>query len=351
MDPDYRDGAAFFWPGSPQKRAEARTVMRLRPIVFQSVYQLNPGAREGQIFLESDFTTYTPPQDLELGIQSPHVRAFMANAQETGVGWDTAMEAKSTADFTVGVTAMFAPCDKYHRGESPFLLGPCEPHFDVYILDVFREQLDWGGLTAAFRKTHVKWQPEVHVIEKKQSGISLYQAAQAAGMNVEGVTSGESKRARAIEGVGAGSAQGWFRLHRVVFPANAPWLPALKRELKDFSGDGAGKDDQVDAVVHIVNYAIQLGSRCAILPTGWTPERVDAMMMGVEEGQLPNLFPGQRIPEMVILGMMGSVANSIDPFEHTCGRCHYFSENRCNFHLRSTTSLDQCWDWAERLVA
>lgn len=340
-------GMGFFWPESPQKRAEYYSVKRSRPSEAQSVYQCAPGAREGSIFLESDFAYFKPPAGLEHGIMHPPVREFCRRGYQVATGWDTAFEAHSDADWTVGFAGLMLPCDQYHRGEDPAIFGPCDPHFDVMILDRIRKRLAWADLVREFRLMHQKWEPDVHVVEKKASGITLYQTMPSIGINIKGVSANESKRARAIAGVGKGSVQGWFRMGRVLFPTDTEWVASVKTEMKDFSGAEDAVDDQVDAMVHLVTHAILLGSNAALIPTEWTPERVNELMgIGSYAGLEmsiggPNASSGAEM--MAFIGGLPSTAN--DVFAESCSRCGHYQAPWCPIRGRQMTALDLCDDF------
>lgn len=344
VDPDGKN-ESFYWPGSPSKRKEAQSVRRGSPADFESTYQQNPGNREGVIFTEADFAYYDAPLGLSIGISSPDVKALCLRGHGVFTAWDTAFSATSQAAYTVGITGLFMPCTQYHCGEDPAQMGECEPHFDVALLDVYRKKLDAGdlggrGLTDAVKEQYYKWLPETLVVEKKASGITLIQALPSLNIPVIGVNPGESKRARAVNTVnGAGSAQGWFRLHRVLFPREAAWLDALKTELKDFTGDESAVTDQVDAIVHLVCHAISIGARTTLLPTGWTPDRVeptavyDAVRDSVSEMDMRAAF----------VSMLGELpAMSEDPYEASCARCEKFDKGRCKQHDRAVTPFDLC---------
>lgn len=350
-------GQGFFWPASDQKRGEYFAVKRTRPAEAQSVYQCKPGAREGSIFLESDFAYYDMPQgldfsDLAAGVAHPGIKAFIARGHGVGMGWDTAFEATTNADNTVAVPALLVPCSSYHCDEDPLVYGECEPHFDVLILDMYREQLDWGGLVGAFRVMNRKWEPQWHVVEKRGSGISLVQSMTSVGVNVEGVEAIESKRQRAIQGVGAGSVQGWFRQHRVLFPKKAPWLRKMRTELKDFTGVKDAADDIVDAIVHLVVKSIQLSSVAGLLPTDWTVERVDGMMVeGVSDQVIGALDPWKPLsPAGTIAWLTSLPMASDDVFGGHCGRCESFDKSFCSRWNRNVTALELC-DYFEQKAA
>lgn len=271
----------FFWIESEQKRTEAWTVRRGSPADFEAVYQGRPGQRAGVIFLEDDLRAhYKPPLGLILGPTQPAVAAFLANGHMRLQSWDTAFSTTSQSAYTVCVTAMLIACNEYHCGESAEDQGPCDSHFDVYILDVFRKRMDFAELIPAIRIQANTWRPQEIVIEKKASGIDAIASLASSGLPIVPVTPRDSKKARALNTVGiksAGSVQGWFRQHRVLTPNPdqenggffIPWFENWKSELRDFSGDDDTSSDQVDATVHLVTRAIILSSGAVILPSGW----------------------------------------------------------------------------------
>ena len=335
-------GPAFYWAASDQKRRELALVKRSHPDIYESTYQCRPGTRIGSIFLEDDFLYYKAPAGLSLGIIDPDVRKFLSGFQAIVAAWDTAFEANSEANYTVGVVAGLLPCESYHRGEDSITFGECEPHMDVFILDLLREKLTWGDLPREFRRLHRKWNINTHVVEKRGAGISLYQSMPTIGIHVEGVDVKESKSVRAISGNEAGSTQGWFRQHRVRIPYGAKWVTPYKTELKDFTGDNSGFDDQVDATVHLVNYAIRLGSAAFLLPSAWTPETVDDIMEVLPEDQYSSNTTIQS-RTIDILNWL-QVAEDIDenPFAETCQFCINNSGGLCSIQRRIVSAFDNC---------
>jgi predicted phage terminase large subunit-like protein len=334
------NGNAFFWPTSPSKRAEMLSIKRNNPMVYESVYQCRPGQRQGSIFLESDFAYYIQPPKLEFGVGQSSIREFLSRFQMIATGWDTAYGATRDSDPTVGIAAGFLYCEKYHCGEDPLLIGPCDPHFDVYLFDLFRDYIPWGELIGAIRKFHHKWYPQVHVVEEKASGISAVQTLPTMGINVEGVKSIESKLARAISGTEAGSVQGWFRQHRVRLPQGASWVESYVREMKDFTGDDDSADDQVDATTHLVNYAIQHGAGMALMSSSWAPEAVDAIL--AEQAMRPTTDPVFQTPRSILSYIHMLPAYSNDPFYGTCGRCMRQTNSYCDYQNRLVSALDGC---------
>lgn len=340
VDPD-PVGGGFYWPGSQSKRSELLSVKRNRPAVYESVYQCRPGRREGAIFVESDIVYYEPPKRLAMGITDPEVAAFCAKFFAIVIGWDTALEATNEADHTVGIVGGLLPCDKYHRGEDPMIFGPCEPHLDLFLLDLVRKKLQFGDLVAEFRAMHQKWSPLRHVVEKKGSGTQIYQSLPQIGIDVEGVSANESKRVRAISGSEAGSTQGWFRQWRVRLPLKAEWVPAYKVELKDFTGDDDSSDDQVDATVHLTNHTIELGGSMAMMSSDWTPELVDNNL--AEQAALPEVsasYLPARAEALSWIQMAPEHAGN--PFSDICGMCAHNHHDFCAKHRRKVVAFDSC---------
>jgi phage terminase large subunit-like protein len=339
------DPIGFYWAGSAEKRSEVLGVKRNEPATFQAVYQGRPGRRIGTIFLADDFTFYTPPPDLESGCLAPGARELLAKGQAVFQAWDTAFSTSEQSAFSVCVTGMFVPCDRYHRNESSFLSGTCEHHFDVVILDVFRRKMDWGDLPNEVKRQYFKWQPQMVIIEKRASGISLVQTLPSAGIPVLGIEVGAaSKGERAINRVdarSAGSVQGWCRQHRVSFPEEASWLDVFLAELKDFSGDGGGASDQVDAFVHLVTHAIKLGSTTMMLPTGFDgqPIMTQPAPAAEEVEQGVGFF-------LQVLGLPG-IEDLDDPYAGMCGRCRNYEDGYCVFQRRAVISMDSCLEYSE----
>lgn len=314
-------GEGFFWPDAQQKRDEAKQGRRNSPVQFESVYQAAPGNRAGVIFIAEDFCYYDPPRYLDAGVADPGVRELLEKGAFVMQAWDTAFSATTDSDYTVCVTGFVVPCDRFHRNEDPLILGECDQHYDVYIVDVWRDKIAWAEVVPAIRASYNKWKPTMVYIEKKAYGASAIEALEMSGIPITPVTPIEGKRSRAVEGVGAGSVQGWFRQHRVKFPKKAEWLEALEREMKDFTGERGARDDQVDAMVHLVGAAIRDGASIGYMPEGWeSPEEIDAHMLTDPQDRVSPLF---RMDDWSVnnLQKQGLV---LDLFEETCSRCVNF---------------------------
>jgi predicted phage terminase large subunit-like protein len=356
----------FFWPASEQKRIDYFAIKLLRPAEAESVYQCRPGARTGSIFVDSDFRYCTIPNGIDMGMRSPAIRSFVeASNGIIAQGWDTAITATSQSDYTVCVTVLLVPCDKYHRGEDPALIGPCDTHFDVYILDVYRDKVEIGDLVRAIREQHQKWRPQIVLIEKKANGAPALQALANSQIPLEPVIPTESKRERVVNGGGgAGSVQGWFRAGRVLFPQLASefdtavflsWLADFKRELKDFTGEVGGRDDQVDAMVHVIGWGIRSGGASVAFPSDWqTPEAVDRQMTaGVGHNGGPpmgDMSPAAAINHLAAteafdVGQLLERGLIINPFDGMCGVCTNFQQpGLCKIHRMPVTPIHPACD-------
>jgi predicted phage terminase large subunit-like protein len=356
----------FFWPASEQKRRDYFGIKLLRPAEAESVYQCRPGSRTGAIFVQGDFRYFRAPNGIDMGMRDPKVRMFVESSGGIiAQGWDTAITATSESDHTACVTVLLVPCYEYHRGEDAALLGPCDTHFDVYVLEVYKAKVEIGDLVTAIREQHQKWHPQIVLIEKKANGVPAMQALANTSIPMEGVNPVESKRERAVNGGGgAGSVQGWFRAGRVLFPQLGSeldnsiflsWLPDFVRELKDFTGEKGGKDDQVDAMVHVIGWAIREGGSGVAFPSEWqTPAAVDAQMMpGIGHNSLGMAFtPIDAIAHMASaemqafdVGVLLERGIIFDPFDGMCGRCNNFDRaGICKFHHRPVSAMHTACD-------
>lgn len=343
------DASGFFWNltdvnGDNQKRNEWLQVKRNNPTVAQNIYQANPGNRQGVVFIEEYFTYYMPPPNLHLGVAADDVQQFVEKGAYVVQGWDTAFSANTDSDHSVCITGLMMPCHSYHCGENESEFGPCEDHFDVLVLDVLREKMNFAEVQTAMRAQYQKWKPTAIVVEKKAYATAALEALESSGIPLIGVNPIEGKRARAVEGLGGASTQGWFERHRISFPAAAPWLKALEVELKDFTGERGGKDDQVDALVHMVNFAIREGTSAGRFPVQWdSVEKIDRLMSQAEN-PIESLFTisDSSFESLLNTGFVN------DPFDQTCGHCMHYKEqmSHCTLHKRTFPSINSCDDFS-----
>lgn len=362
-------GHSYCWPSSEQKRLEFYAIKRERPNEAQSIYLCAPGQREGSLFLESDFAYFRQPKNsrLENGIFDSITQEFVEKGHLLVISWDTAVEEDSSAAYTVGTVGLLKGCTSYHCDEDSLIYGECDFHYDVLILDVFRERIGFADLVKSVRQMHGKWHPHLHIIEKKQSGNQLLQSLEKIGINTLGVNAHISKRARATQSIGASTATGWFRQHRVYFPSEEPdpgtsmprpisWLNDLKRELKDFTGDESGTTDQVDSMIHLLHYVMAESTNATLMESDWSVETVD-QHMGINIDFDPiNDLPNDNLLRQIAVWNNDAV-EPFNPFGDTCSQCKFYNANRkeerfssthCHKHARLVTAFDSCDDFAEK---
>jgi predicted phage terminase large subunit-like protein len=148
------------------------------------------------------------------------------------VSWDTALSAKDLSSFSARVVLQV-------RGET------------AYVLDVFRERLEYPDLKRKVIEIHKRWRYAANdyalVIENKGSGMSLIQDLQTEHIHAIAVDPISDKVMRMNEQtarIEAGS---------VSLPEQASWLDEFRREIMAFP---AGRySDQVDAFSQALNRA------------------------------------------------------------------------------------------------
>ena len=351
-------GEGFFWPDSKHKRMEYFSNKRLAPAETEAVYQCNPGARQGSVFFDTDFELrFLLPDNAQHGQLNPEMKKFLGEGAMVIQGWDTAFSATSKSDYSSCTTLLLKPCQEYHRGENPDELGPCDAHFDCYVVDVWKERATFASVVQKMREMYRRWQPYVMVVENKMYAVPAMEALENSGIPFDKVNPGplESKRARAVEGVGAGSVQGWARQWRVRLPYEAPWLDDFLREMKDFTGHPGNTDDQADAFIHAVRWAIKNGGSSAAMPSGWNSAAdIDASMLGIEQSGDPF--------EVAMRGYF-SAASGQNPWESMCANCSYYGkvlklkkpgvrldtpDSQCTLHKRTTSEISTCDDFSDQ---
>ncbi|HXS23838.1 MAG TPA: hypothetical protein VN719_06400, partial [Gemmatimonadales bacterium] len=358
-----RTGMGFYWPSSPTKRRNYEVVRRRQPRVAAINYDGDMTGGGEAIFREDDFRPYAPPQDIDLGIQAPHVRSW-ARALKGDVeeAWDTALGQPQSTSLTAALTGLMVPCRSWHRGEDESVVGPCDFHYDVYLLDLMVRNLDFRGLAMELRARYGKWHPRRVIVEEKQSGVSLLQTFRGTQVPVWGQKVEQGKVERAVNPVlrdtvipgGAASVQGWARMGRILVPAGLPWLHEPHGDASEgflnkvcaFSG-GTKASDEFDTLVHLVTRAVVLSRQVAYLP-------------GAENDSMPLPDPppfGWEDPRQSAIEAFQGIAahaapeSSDTPFGGLCGSpcAHYAvfdNKERCRRHNRVTHALDGCPDWA-----
>lgn len=146
--------------------------------------------------------------------------------------WDMAVKPTGTSDYSACVTAA--------------VLGP-----DYFILDIFRDRLDFPSLRRAVIKQAYKWKAEEIIIEDQGAGASLIQQLRE-DVNDRGelipIPIGfrpQDDKVTRLAIVSPVIEQGHVHL-----PEKADWLAAFRDELLQFPG--GRHDDQVDALSQLL---------------------------------------------------------------------------------------------------
>lgn len=189
----------------------------LGPAVFSAQYQQDPVAPEGNLIRMEWFGTYEV---------APERDRFIKVIQS----WDTGATANPNSDPSVCLTWGF--------------------HFNTfkwYLLDVYRERLDYPDIFKAVIRMRKQYRADRVIIENASSGHALWPDIKAK-QNWRPImyTPAACKEER-FNGCLGEVEGGYFLL-----PVAAPWLDAFKAELKAFPH--GRHDDQVDAFSQFVNY-------------------------------------------------------------------------------------------------
>lgn len=205
------------------KRENAETLARLKremgAVAFSAQYQQNPVVPEGNLIQMHWFGSYD---------EAPERHEFLKVIQS----WDTGMSAQPTSDYSVCTTWGF------HRDEQKW-----------YLLDVFRQRLDYPDLKRAMIRLHSRWKADRVLIEHAGSGMSLWQEFRASRslrpVMIRPATSKEERFTGCLGEVEAGL---------ILLPVDAPWIEAFRSEIRAFPY--GRHDDQVDSFSQFVNYQI-----------------------------------------------------------------------------------------------
>ncbi|MEQ9639618.1 MAG: phage terminase large subunit [Alphaproteobacteria bacterium] len=191
-------------------RAELERLRReLGTAAFEAQYQQRPVPPEGNLVKLEWFQRYDEP---------PHFDCFEAIVQS----WDTALIPGEGNDYSV--------CTTWG------LLGT-----RIYLLDVFREQLNYPDLRRTVLRMRKEVAAELVIVEKAGSGVSLYQELHGQGHNWIRTLTPRGDKAGRLAQQSAKIEAGLLWL-----PRNAKWLGTFESELAAFPH--GSNDDQVDSL-------------------------------------------------------------------------------------------------------
>ena len=192
--------------------------------VWASLYQQRPSAAEGSVFKREHWQTYKPAESNPMALLQVLGVNYVVQA------WDTAFKTRETNDYSVGVT-----------------LGVARSRY--YILDVWRDRAEFPDLKRAVVSQHAKWKAHAVVVEDTAAGQSLIQELRRnTRMPLIAVKADHDKVTRS-HAVTPTHEAGLCYL-----PEGEPWVADFEDELSGFPA--APHDDQVDAFVHSLTYAL-----------------------------------------------------------------------------------------------
>ena len=138
-----------------------------------------------------------------------------------------------------------------------------------YLLDVWRERVDYPALKTKVAELAKKWSADQVLVEESGTAIALLDELKFAVPGLTGIKPDRDKQTR------MSVASAIFEAGQVHFPESATWLPELEAEL--FSFPGSRHDDQVDSISQAINHGKSLLSvwrkLAQIDPTLWLDPR------------------------------------------------------------------------------
>jgi predicted phage terminase large subunit-like protein len=217
------------------EREDHETLMRLRAEsgspMFSAQYQQRPVPLEGNIVRRKWFQVYDH-------LPESQVRSLVQS-------WDVAMTTGNANDFSCCTTWLMTKDD-------------------YYLLDVFRDRLEYPDLRRAVARLAMKFNAATILIEDAGPGMLLLQdlrrepplgLPRPIGQKPEG-----SKADRMV----AQSAK--IEAGQVFLPRESPWLDTFLREILAFPN--GRYDDQVDSLVQFLNWAARKKYRDDAMPLG-----------------------------------------------------------------------------------
>jgi len=152
----------------------------------------------------------------------------------------------------------------------------------LYLLDVFREKLNYPDLKRAVKQQADWFMPAIILVEDKASGIALLQDLPS-----DGVRGLQGCKPEGDKVMRLNTHLSWIEGGNVLLPKAAPWLATYRRELEAFPH--AGNDDQVDSTSQVLEWVQQSDpgqNRFLVVPRA---NQLDLSgLMGAFEGHRPN---------------------------------------------------------------
>lgn len=226
-DPLSRTEGEALWPEAYPKSELNALKVAVGSRDWASLYQQRPSAAEGGIFKRAYWQSFQPTEY--------HPKALLESLGISRViqAWDTAFKAREQNDYSACVT-----------------IGVAKARY--YILDVVRERLEFPDLKRAVVSAAAKWNPHAVLIEDKATGQSLLQElTRDTRIPLLPVKADKDKVSR------ANAITPTVEALLVYLPEDGAWVQDFLDEAAAFPN--APHDDQVDALVHAITWAREMG--------------------------------------------------------------------------------------------
>jgi len=185
---------------------------------YAAQYQQTPVAEGGNFIKRAWFPRYDQPP-------------CPADGDRIVVSWDTAVSAKELSSYSACMVMLV-------RGDS------------VYVLDVFRDRLEYPDLKRKIIEIHRRWSTYTNnyalLIENTGAGMSVIQDLKREHIHAVAIMPKEDKVIR----MNAQTAR--IEAGSVFLPRNAPWLDDFFQEVLAFPA--SRYSDQIDALSQALNY-------------------------------------------------------------------------------------------------
>lgn len=241
--PAISDDGHALWPGYWTVDALEKIRQSVGTRVWESQYQGRPVAQEGGILKRHWFPTYQ---------HRPYNAAIIQS-------WDTAFKDGVSNDYSVCSTIAYTNVGRY-------------------LLDVYRERLEFPDLERMVAQKFGQWRPEAVLVEDKASGQSLIQTLRRENarvvpheaMNIIPIT---VPNVRDWKIVRVNELSPMIEAGRVHIPEAASWLEDALHELTSFPL--AAHDDIVDSVMQGLRWIETHTTTGGATLSSWLPDDDD----------------------------------------------------------------------------